>query len=168
MSSPLSSLCPLCIPLPASILHYIQELLPDLAASVLGEEVCGLRDMTDLVRELDTAIGEPQTSQCDYISSGRNKRSTRNTLHLNLSVQTPLGQTKVSLLVKCPDFRDCNVHKQGGQDTELCRVCPERCPFREPSIKVSIVYIYNEVCEVTIVAFPLLFLCVLPPLCYGY
>ena len=26
-------------------------------------------------------------------------------------IRTPLGQKKVSLLVRCPDFRECNVHK---------------------------------------------------------
>ena len=29
-------------------------------------------------------------------------------------IQTPLGQMKVSLLVRCPDFRGCNAHMQGG------------------------------------------------------
>ena len=27
-------------------------------------------------------------------------------------IQTPLGQKKVTLLVRCPDFRGCIVHKQ--------------------------------------------------------
>ena len=71
-----------CFPTPASILHYIQELLPDSTASVLGEEAAGLRDTSDLVSELDRAIGEPQTSHCDYISSGMT-----NTLQWNLSNQ---------------------------------------------------------------------------------
>ena len=48
--------------------------------------------------------------------------------------QTPLGQKKVSLLVRCPDFRDCNVHKRGViWDSLMCPVyqsvlisgCPE-------------------------------------------
>ena len=37
-------------------------------------------------------------------------------------IQTPLGQKKVSLLVRCPDFRGCNVHKQGVWDSQMCPV----------------------------------------------
>ena len=35
---------------------------------------------------------------------------------------TPLGQKKVSLLVRCPDFRGRNVHKQGVWDSQMCPV----------------------------------------------
>ena len=38
-----------------------------------------------------------------------------------------LGQTKVSLLVRCPDFRGCNVHKQSVWDSKMCPVYL-RCP----------------------------------------
>ena len=34
----------------------------------------------------------------------------------------PLGQKEVSLLVRCPDFRGCNVHKQGVWDSKMCPV----------------------------------------------
>ena len=34
-------------------------------------------------------------------------------------IRTPLGQTKVCLLVRCPDFRGCNVHKQGVWDSPV-------------------------------------------------
>ena len=37
-------------------------------------------------------------------------------------IRTPLGQKKVSLLVRCPDFRGCNVHKQGVWDSQMCPV----------------------------------------------
>ena len=37
-------------------------------------------------------------------------------------IRTPLGQKKVSLLVRCPDFRGCNVHKQGVWDSQRCPV----------------------------------------------
>ena len=39
-------------------------------------------------------------------------------------IQTPLGQKKVSLLVRCPDFRGCkvHVHKQGVWDSPMCPV----------------------------------------------
>ena len=37
-------------------------------------------------------------------------------------IRTPLGQKKVSLLVRCPDFRVCNVHKQGVWDSQMCPV----------------------------------------------
>ena len=37
-------------------------------------------------------------------------------------IRTPLGQKKVSLLVRCPDFRECNVHKQGVWDSQMCPV----------------------------------------------
>ena len=29
---------------------------------------------------------------------------------------------EVSLLVRCPDFRGCNVHKQGVWDSHMCPV----------------------------------------------
>ena len=32
------------------------------------------------------------------------------------------GQKKVSLLVRCPDFRGCHVHKQGVWDRQMCPV----------------------------------------------
>ena len=35
---------------------------------------------------------------------------------------TLLGQEKVSLLVRCPDFRGCNVYKQGVWDSQMCPV----------------------------------------------
>ena len=37
-------------------------------------------------------------------------------------IRTPLGQKKVSLLVRCPDFRGCNVHKQCVWDSQMCPV----------------------------------------------
>ena len=37
-------------------------------------------------------------------------------------IWTPLGQKKVSLLVRCPDVRGCNVHKQGIWDSQMCPV----------------------------------------------
>ena len=37
-------------------------------------------------------------------------------------IWTPLGQKKVSLLVRCLDFRGCNVHKQGVWDSQMCPV----------------------------------------------
>ena len=37
-------------------------------------------------------------------------------------IRTPLGEKKVSLLVRCPDFRGCNVHKQGVWDSQRCPV----------------------------------------------
>ena len=37
-------------------------------------------------------------------------------------IRTPLGQKKVSLLVRCPDSRGCNVHKQGVWDSQMCPV----------------------------------------------
>ena len=37
-------------------------------------------------------------------------------------IRTPLGQKKVSSLVRCPDFRGCNVHKQGVWDSQMCPV----------------------------------------------
>ena len=47
-------------------------------------------------------------------------------LHSNYSgtslIRTSLGQKKVSLLVRCPDFRGCNVHKQGVWDSQMCPV----------------------------------------------
>ena len=51
---------------------------------------------------------------------------------------TPLGQKKVSLLVRCPDFRGCNVHKQGVWDSQMCPVYRSRCPqFRVSRIRGS-------------------------------
>ena len=41
-------------------------------------------------------------------------------IELNLLIRTLLGQKKVSLLVRCPDFRGCNVHKWGVWDTAKC------------------------------------------------
>ena len=32
-------------------------------------------------------------------------------------IWTPLGQKEMSILVRCPDFRDCNVYKQGVWDS---------------------------------------------------
>ena len=46
-------------------------------------------------------------------------------------IRTPLGQTKVSLLVRCPDFRGCDVHKQETAkcvlfiEVSLFQGCPE-------------------------------------------
>ena len=40
----------------------------------------------------------------------------------NLSYSDTLGRTKVSILVRCPDFRGCNVHKQGVRDSLMCPV----------------------------------------------
>ena len=37
-------------------------------------------------------------------------------------IWTPLGQKKVSLLVRCPDFTGFNVHKQGVWDSQMCPV----------------------------------------------
>ena len=37
-------------------------------------------------------------------------------------IRTPLGQKKLSLLVRCPDFRGCNVDKQGVWDSQMCPV----------------------------------------------
>ena len=37
-------------------------------------------------------------------------------------IRTPLGKKKVSLLVRCPDFRGCNVHKVGVWDSQMCPV----------------------------------------------
>ena len=37
-------------------------------------------------------------------------------------IWTPLGQRKVSVLVRSPYFRGCNVHKQ-------CVSCLSRCPY---------------------------------------
>ena len=34
-------------------------------------------------------------------------------------IWTPLGQKKVSSLVRCPDFRGCNVHKQRVRDSQM-------------------------------------------------
>ena len=42
-------------------------------------------------------------------------------------ILTHLGQKKVSLLVRCPDFRSCNVHKQGVWDSKSCLFL-SRCP----------------------------------------
>ena len=39
----------------------------------------------------------------------------------NLSNLDTLG-TEVSSLVRCPDFRGCNVHKQGVWDSQMCPV----------------------------------------------
>ena len=47
------------------------------------------------------------------------------------SIRTPLGQKKVPLLVRCPDFRGCNVHKQGVWDGQMCPVS------RYPHFRVS-------------------------------
>ena len=33
-----------------------------------------------------------------------------------------MGQKEVSLLVRCPYFRGCNVHKQGVWDSQMCPV----------------------------------------------
>ena len=52
------------------MLSYVSENLPDAAASVLEEEVRGLREMPDLVQELDAALGGPQCSHLHYISTG--------------------------------------------------------------------------------------------------
>ena len=43
----------------------------------------------------------------------------RGHVHWNLSNPDTLG-TEVSLLVRCPDFRGCNVHKQGVWDSQRC------------------------------------------------
>ena len=55
-----------------SIKHYIQEVMESEVGStaVLADEVDGLRDLPDLVHELDAAVGQPQSSHCDYISAG--------------------------------------------------------------------------------------------------
>ena len=37
-------------------------------------------------------------------------------------IRTPLVQKNVSSLVRCPDFRGCNVHKQSVWDSEMCPV----------------------------------------------
>ena len=38
-------------------------------------------------------------------------------------IWTLLGQKKVSqLLVRCPDFRGCSVHKQGVWDSQMCPI----------------------------------------------
>ena len=44
----------------------------------------------------------------------------------NTLIQTPLGQKKVSLLVRCPDFRGC-IYKQGVWDRKRCPKV--HCPF---------------------------------------
>ena len=33
-----------------------------------------------------------------------------------------LGEKKVSLIVRCPDFSGCNLHKQGAWDSQMCPV----------------------------------------------
>ena len=38
-------------------------------------------------------------------------------------IRTRLGQKKAPLLVRYPDFRGCNVHKQGDWDSQMCPVC---------------------------------------------
>ena len=42
----------------------------------------------------------------------------------NLSNLDTLGTEESVLIstVRCPDFRDCNVHKQSVQETEVCPV----------------------------------------------
>ena len=37
-------------------------------------------------------------------------------------IRTLLGQKKVSLLVRCSDFKGCKVHKQGVWDSQMCPV----------------------------------------------
>ena len=54
----------------------------------------------------------------DYLQSCR----THTQGQWNLSVWTPLGRHEVSLIVRCPDFRGCKVHKQGVWDSQTCPV----------------------------------------------
>ena len=51
----------------------------------------------------------------------------------------PLEQKKVSSLVRCLDFRGCNVHKQGVWGNQVCPVCRGVSGFRIPGMKGSTV-----------------------------
>ena len=53
-------------------------------------------------------------------------------------VRISLGPKKVSLLVRCPDFGNCTVHKQGVWDSWMCPSCLSRYPhFRASWISCS-------------------------------
>ena len=57
-------------------------------------------------------------------------------------IWTPLGQKKASLLVRCSDFRGCNVHKQGVWDSKVCPVYQgvliSGCPEKEAPLHIEI------------------------------
>ena len=54
--------------------------------------------------------------------SGISLRLESNYYCVTSLIWTPLGQKKVSSLVRCLDFRGCNAHKQGVWDSQMCPV----------------------------------------------
>ena len=58
------------MPSSGTILHYIREMLPD-SASVLADETSDMKELPELVNELEQAVGESRMTYFDYISPGK-------------------------------------------------------------------------------------------------